>query len=266
MLFCCLDGQSPVGLLADPEVERRSGDVRTRAPGRPRPVRSCRAPRRRRGRAGRPAPPAGSLRATTTRGTRGRSRRTRRPRATTPPGRCSATRRAAWWSSAGLLLGIAARTCRTWYGLALPLSFWMLTRGSPGHGVLNTACEPAEVRGAPKQSRTPWRGRRSGCSAGRRIGRRSGDCCHRLDGTAGGAILSLRIESNCHPQVANPRHVTSPCAYTTLVAALAQTSIQLGAPYAPIKTGSGPPDPAKITGVSRRGRHPGTSRRIRTPP
>ncbi len=36
-------------------------------------------------------------------------------------------------------LSIAARTWRTWYALALPLLFWMLTRGSPIQGVLKTA-------------------------------------------------------------------------------------------------------------------------------
>ena len=33
---------------------------------------------------------------------------------------------------------IALTTWRTWYGFALPLAFWMFTRGSPGHGVRYT--------------------------------------------------------------------------------------------------------------------------------
>ena len=47
-------------------------------------------------------------------------------------------------------LSIAASTCRTWYGLAWPLLFWIFTRGSPGQGVLNTACDPPVLRGGPK--------------------------------------------------------------------------------------------------------------------
>ena len=47
---------------------------------------------------------------------------------------------------------IAWSTCRTWYVLALPWSFWMLTRGSPGHEVLKTACESPVFLAALKNS------------------------------------------------------------------------------------------------------------------
>lgn len=48
------------------------------------------------------------------------------------------------------LFSIALSVCFTWYTVAFPLSFWMLTRGSPGQGVLNTAWEPPAFRGFPK--------------------------------------------------------------------------------------------------------------------
>ena len=47
---------------------------------------------------------------------------------------------------------IALMTRRTWYAFALPLSFWMFTLGSPGHGVRYIRWLVPRCRGSPKNS------------------------------------------------------------------------------------------------------------------
>jgi len=43
-----------------------------------------------------------------------------------------------------------ARGGKTWGETYPQLSFWMLTRGSPGHGVLHTDCEEPLRRSFPR--------------------------------------------------------------------------------------------------------------------
>src|SRR5690606_19519100 len=101
-------------------------------------------------RGGRARPRPAWRRAKTEKVARGRWRRTPRPRETSSRGTCSARRRASWCSLGYLLLVDRCQDLSDLYGLALPWSFWILTRGSPGQGVLNTACEPPLDLGEPK--------------------------------------------------------------------------------------------------------------------